>query len=323
MRTDFRILAEGTDITDKIADRLIRLSVTDEAGRRSDAARIELDDRDAAIRLPRTGAELEIWLGYESSLVRAGLYKVDRLELSAPPATLLLEATSANMKASLKEQKTRPWEATTIGAIIEAIAADHGLTPTVGDDLSGVAIDREDQLDESDMHFLSRLAIDRDAVAKPADDRLLFVRRDQAKSASGRTLPTTMLRPGDVTSWQVSITERLRYQSVVAYWHDTEAAERREVRAGSGEPTFTIASDFPDAATAQAAANARLGALARGTSELEMTMPGRADLFAEAPLTLTGFRDGVDGDWTVETVEHSLSRSGFTTRLTAKVAKAK
>ena len=77
---DFRVIAEGADITAAIRRGLLSLSVTDEAGFTSDKTEIKLDDRDGKISMPRTGAKLEISLGYkETGLVNMGIYVVDEV----------------------------------------------------------------------------------------------------------------------------------------------------------------------------------------------------------------------------------------------------
>ena len=52
MTPDFEVWAAGVNITSQVKDRLISLTVTDEAGFKSDAVEIALDDRDNAIELP-------------------------------------------------------------------------------------------------------------------------------------------------------------------------------------------------------------------------------------------------------------------------------
>lgn len=66
MKPVFRIVIDGHgDITDLVRDRLLSLSVSDEAGRQSDSAELRLDDRVSVIRLPPKGAEMTVSLGYE------------------------------------------------------------------------------------------------------------------------------------------------------------------------------------------------------------------------------------------------------------------
>ncbi|WP_104565474.1 hypothetical protein [Ralstonia mannitolilytica] len=61
----FRITADDTDITAGILARFKWLRVCDESGLQSDLLEIGLADHDAAkpLKIPRTGAELRVWLG--------------------------------------------------------------------------------------------------------------------------------------------------------------------------------------------------------------------------------------------------------------------
>jgi hypothetical protein len=71
--------------------------------------------------------------------------------------------------------------------------------------------------------------------------------------------------------------------------------------------------------TALAAARAELDRRGRGERKLEVTLPGRADLAAEAPLTMAGFRDGVDGSWIITSVHHALDNQGYVCTVQAEV----
>ena len=171
-------------------DRLVDLTVTDEAGEQSDSAEIRFDDRDSRIKLPPTGAYLEISVGWDTeNLTKMGRYAVDEFELSRPSAAIAIRAKGADMHSGLKAQKTRSWDEISIGDLVGGIAADHGLEPRVGDSLRGIRIRHLDQADESDLHLLTRLAGHSDGVAKPASGTFLFVRRGHARSASGTLMP--------------------------------------------------------------------------------------------------------------------------------------
>lgn len=71
MQPDFQLLADKQDITARLQGRLLSLHITDEAGFRSDTVEIQLDDRDANIEWPKHGAELDISLGYRSTVLGA------------------------------------------------------------------------------------------------------------------------------------------------------------------------------------------------------------------------------------------------------------
>ncbi len=315
----FQVLADGKDFTAQVRDRSLSLTITDEAGYRSDSLELRLDDRDGAIELPRKGAEIEVFLGYRGQPpVRMGLYVVDELELAGPPDTLTVRARAANMRQSLKQQKTRAWHDLTIGQVLAAIAAEHGLEPRVGQSLKTIPLPHADQTDESDLHFLTRMAKNHRAIAKPLGPWLIFVPRGQAKTATGRKVAPAAIHRSLITSHRVTLPDRGRYNAVVAHWYDTQAAVRTPVRVGiPGMPSFTLRPDYPDPVTARAAAQAKLETLNRHRAELSLTLPGNPLIQAETPLSLSGFRQGVNGLWIAATVRHQITPSGFTSRVQA------
>lgn len=322
----FRISADGTEITQLIRDRLLSLTITDDAGEDSDTLDIVLDDRDGVIELPRKGVELDVWLGYGDGL-SMGMFVVDELELSFPPATLRITARAANFsnsdtaknrRVTLREQKTRDWHETTLGKVLETIAGEHGFEPRITSELAAVPLAHIDQIDESDLNLLTRLARENDAIAKPAAGRLLFLPRTQVRNADGRQPDPVTLTPGDLTSWRIVMPDRSRYGSVIAHYHDVESASLTEVKAGEGEPVFRIKRSFPDEASATRAAQAKLGTFQRGAIELNAELPGNPLLAAGTPVILAGFRGGVDRTYTANRAEHVLSDGGYACRVTAE-----
>ena len=133
---DFRVIAEGSDITEAIRQRLLSLNLSDEAGFNSDKVEISLDDRDNKISMPRTGANLEVSIGYkESSIIHMGLYVVDEVSIEAPPMTMTLRAHAADMRQVMKAPRTKTWGKITIGDLVSSVAGEHGLTPRIAEEL--------------------------------------------------------------------------------------------------------------------------------------------------------------------------------------------
>ena len=111
MIPDFKIAANGQYISALLRDRLLSLTVTDEAGYQSDALEIRLDNRNSRIALPAKGAALTVALGYrDTGLLPAGSYTVDKMQLQGPLQTLTIPAHAANMIATLKEPRERSWD---------------------------------------------------------------------------------------------------------------------------------------------------------------------------------------------------------------------
>ncbi len=326
----FIVVAESQDITSKISDRLLSLTITDNAGIKSDAVEIRLDDKDHELVLPRTGAELEVSLGYkETTLERMGLYVVDEVEILGPSNVLVIRGKAADMNKGLKEPKTRTWQKPgktptriPLKEILESIAGEHNLKPKLGDDFGTIDYDVVNQTNEHDLNLLTRLGGKVGAVAKPASGFLLFVKKGEAKTASGAVIPPISLTPKEVSNWRVSLVERGAYASVKAKYRDKAQSKEIEVTTGDEEPAYTIRKLFKDEAEASKAASAQLENFERGKSTVSLQLPGNPLFMAEAPLNLSGFREGVNGAWVVETATHTFDSGGYSVSLEGTVKKA-
>lgn len=329
VRPEFRLLANQADITAAIAERLISLRYTDEAGIDSDMLEIRLADHDPdrPVRIPPTGAELVLSLGYDGDLTRVGTFVCDEVELAGWPGEMTIRARATPFEASkggmgqMQTQKRRTWPSgVRLEDIVKKVAAEHGLKPVVAPDMASIRSPHLDQMDESDINFLVRIGARYDAVIKPAGGCLILARRGQAKRATGELLPSVILAATEVTSYRVSLTRRDNSGTVVAYWHETRRARRQEVSVGNGEPVFRLKRYFPSADMAMAAARAEHDRRARRQARLSLTMPGRLDVMAEGRLVLAGVREGVDGEWVITRAEHSLDAGGFSTSIEAERA---
>lgn len=321
----FKIEADGTDITQRLLDCNTSLEVTDTAGWKSDALKVTLAAGDIA--LPATGAELRVWLGYADQLRPMGLFVVDSISLPIPTTAMTIKALGAphdhsQSLTALQTRKSRSWRPTTIKELVTALASEHGLNPAISAELAGIALDHIDQTEESDMHLLTRLAAAHDAIAKANGGALIFVPRAGATSTTGQSMPSLSLTPENVTSGKVTISKREGYKTVISRWRDNDAAMDAEIVVGTGEPIYRIRGAYPSAEAAQRAAKGKLQAFQRGTSTLSLTLPGRPELVAESRLTLSGFRTGISGEWSVTQVIHTLTpQKGYVTTVQAEVPK--
>lgn len=321
MRPVYEVIAEGEDITEKIRGRLLSISVTDEPGIQSDKCQLELDDEKGQIEIPREEATLEVSLGYaESGLVKMGTFVVDEIGLSGPPKTMAIRAKAADMLNPFKVRRTKAWDQKTIGAIVAEVVAPYGLKARVAEKFSGLTIEHIDQTDESDLHFLTRLGREHDALAKPTNGFFVFVPLGSSESASGESLEVVRIHASADTHYDVTIGGRTKHQKSRAAWHNSQTGKREFEDHGDGETTYEIPRSFPDAPRARAAAEAQDRRLKRTEKTLRLTMPGLPTLLAESPIETIGFRVGVDGLWVCDNVEHYITASGgFTTSLTANI----
>lgn len=335
MQPIFRIHANDVEITAAIRDRLLELVVIDEAGIRSDELKLTLDDRcrdDGAIaQLPRIGTVLTVSLGYaETTLVAMGRYIVDEVEIRAPPATLTVSAKAADMVGPFRSPRTRSWDQTTLGQLVETIAREHRYIPKIDPALASLPIGHLDQTEESDMALLTRIAAQHDALAKPVDGYLVLARQGTTRRISGKPLPGITLQPSDLAEWRYRHCARKPGGSgtpkddeqqppasatggTKAYWWDFEKGERREVT--SGQPPFEeIRYVHATEADAKAAATTKLRRGERSQGELSFSLPGDPRLAAEGKLSIA-LRTGIPTDWRIKRVEHRLGSQGYTTQV--------
>ncbi|WP_320169940.1 contractile injection system protein, VgrG/Pvc8 family [Maridesulfovibrio sp.] len=312
----YRVECNGNDITAAIQNDLISLTITDEAGVKSDSLDISINDKGYAVA--PAGSQFKVWLGYGNAATFMGLYVLNSVRLSGPPDKMDIKAAGAPQDQSsnysqLQTQKKRSWTPQTIGAMVATIAADHGLDPAVAADLSGVALPHIDQINESDMHLLTRIARDHDAIAKANAGKLIFAHKGQGKTVSGKSMPTIELVPNQVTSVSVDIESRTNFNTVVALWRDVEGARDVEEIAGSGEPVHRIRHIYPTPEAAIKAAKGKLEAFQRGKQSLSGSLPGRPELRAEGRLSLSGFRAEKNGLWSITRATHKLGSGGYVT----------
>ncbi|HHY0435731.1 TPA: contractile injection system protein, VgrG/Pvc8 family [Vibrio parahaemolyticus] len=321
-RPDFSLSADGNDITAVLQRNMISLTLTDNAGSESDRLAITISLPDT-MSTPKKGAVLRRGLGFNGELIDKGQYVVDEVTSSGPPRRVQIVAKAAPMDnrkqpGSLQTQKTRSFDDVTLGDLVKTVASGHGLVPRVNSELDSIKIDHVDQVGESDMNLLTRLAKRYGAVSKPANGYWLFLKQGEGKSASGKALTNITIQPHQVTNWQCRFSSRNDVRRVVATYHDLETGDTKEVSTGVGEPEFRIVFKYPNYEEAEAAVLSRAKSVKAGSDTLDITMPARSSLMAliaEGHITLDGFGDVEDGQWRVKSVEWTLSESGLQLRI--------
>jgi len=316
----FKVIANGSDISNVIEELFEYISVTDQTGIESDTCEISLiDDPVTPISIPPRGAEMEILMGYDDALVPMGKYIVDEIELEGPPEKMVIRGRAAAQTASksgqvsMQTQKIRTWaKDTTIEATVRKIAKEHNLDFMVSDSLKAVKLPQTSQSDESDLSFLFRLAKRYDAICKPAGAKLLFVKRGEIQ------LDVLSLTRYQLSKWSMVRSSRDSTGTVIAYWHEKAKAKKHEVKLGDGEPVRRLRHAYADAASAKAGAQAALDKSKRDEDKLSITLPGDPHVSAESPVTISEIRDGINGDWIVDSVTHKIDKSvGFNTSFEA------
>lgn len=319
---DYRIELENQTISPELGARLISLTLTDEGGDTADQLDITLSDHDGRLALPPRGATLRAWIGWkDEGLVDRGSYVVDEVEHSGAPDVLIIRARSADMRRGLPEKRDQSWHELTISDIVTTIADRNELIPRISPALANTFIEHEDQTDESDMNFLSRLGRRFDAIATVKAGYLLFTPRGESRTASGQMIPTVTLRRSDGDQHRYVINDRDAFTGVIAYWQDIDAAERKKVVVGSEERPRRLRENHATEQEALEAAQAEWNRVKREGAQFSVTLAeGRPDLYPETPVRAVGWKEDIDETpWVVTQVSHSITESAYTSGVQMEV----
>lgn len=300
--------------------RLIDWEYVDAAGIESDRLHLTVD-MTGMDGLPTFGGNIGIRVGYkESGLVDRGEFIVTERTPHLFPPRLLIVATAAPFKVAdeteFKARHSASFGPTTLGAVFRQLTSRHGFSPRVAPELDAVQIPHVDQSNETDMAFLTRLARQYDAVAKPVNELYVLARRGQVKSLSGKTLEpvtlsvTTNNRPGDSSFINASLDDkaRVKFKGCRTVWWDGEAGKECIVETGAA-PFEKIRQRHPDEAQAKTAGEARLRKLEREAMKIRIDAPGNPAFQAEGLVVLdASWPSYMVGSWSIDRVTESGSR---------------
>ncbi|MGP9500258.1 contractile injection system protein, VgrG/Pvc8 family [Halomonas sp. AOP43-D1-4] len=323
---DYRITLQGQVISPEFRARLSLLMLHDRRGMQADQLDITLTDDDGMLDIPPTGAELTLAIGWKGqALTERGMFIVDEVEHTGAPDTLNIRASSANMRQGLPGKRTQSWDSVTVRDIITTIAARHDLTPSVGATLAGARVTHIDQTDESDLHFLTRLAERFDAVATVKTGHLIFVPTGQATTASGLEIPPIHLHRQSGDQHRYLMAERDAFTGVTALWNNTAHATREAVTVGDPQNAQQLRHAYASEAEALEAAKAEWQRIQRGVAYFSITQAvGDPDIFPETPVWCIGWKTQIDTTpWIITEVTHSLTDTSYTTALTLAVRSQK
>ena len=297
------------------------------------------------------------WEG--SPLQNKGNFTIDTIEFRGAPDTLTIRGCSADFRGKLNVRREQSWHDTTIGSIVNTLAQRNQLTASVAEELSSITISHIDQSQETDAAFLTRLAERNGAFVSIKAGKIIFMKAGQAVTAGGTPIPLMVIERGDGDRHLFSVADRENYSGVTAKWLQTrdpkkqnpqlsisrlpeeqapevlahpdaaapiagaeeKAKKPQEMLVGSAENVFELTTVYASEEQALRAAEAKWRALQRGTVKFSIQLAlGRADLFPETPVLVNGFKRVIDEQaWIISEVVHTLSESGFTTRLTLEL----
>lgn len=305
MQIQYKIEANGVDITQQLNSETSEISFSDEDGTVSDEITLRVE---GLHKRPKIGDELKLWLGTkEKGLFYCGMFKVSRTPLTYGEENFLsITATAVDFSKNLKVKRSQSYENCSIKEICEIVAKRHELV--LKSDFEDIYILHIEQTTESDLHFLKRIASEYNALFSIKNNTLVFQKRikDGKKSAD---LPRFALKKSDNNNIRIEPTNKSSYNSCKAVWRDTKENEQKSVTVGDGEPMYLLKDAFESEADAKAKAMAALQKANAGTKDGTIKCDG-FEIYAGGILDLTGTLED-DDEYNIKKVDHTVNSSGW------------
>ncbi|AQW80808.1 phage protein D [Campylobacter pinnipediorum subsp. pinnipediorum] len=311
---DFKLLANGADVTAKIRANLINLSYDDKEGDKSDEISFVVN---GLYKKPFFGDNLELWLGYVDRLYHCGKFSVQTVTKNYKANTTEVRATAVNFASKQKEAKRRTWENTTLFGIANKIADENKLSfKGVGDDIPVLS---KLQNNVSDIEFLYTLCFELGYLMGVKNNTITITTKEgKAKalngagvSAKNESLPRFVVSLSECVSLSITEANRHSYDSVVVGWHDNKSGKDNEVKVGKGKQVYKMQIPEPKAdSEALKMGESKLNELQRGGLSGSCSLLGK-ELRAGGKIS---FKDvgGVENiEFSIKSVRHNLSSSGY------------
>ena len=299
LTADFKIIAQGQDITEIIKKNLISLEVKDEDGNIADEVTISIS---SIYKRPKYGDELEIFLGYkETGLTKIGVFKVQTSTITNKHQ-MKFTATGLDFGGNLKVKKSREFLDITLKKLVSKIAQEHFLNAICDVDITIPYIAQEDM---SDVAFLQQIAKDNELIFNIKNNSLICVSKKQYEL-------NYIIDYNNLIGISITHSNKTKYESAKVIFRDTKTNTDKEVVILDGEPQLRCERSCKDEEEAKRIGLASLTRANKGTIQGDLTIPFKV-IFAGGILNLTNTTD--DGEYGITSVTHTLDASGFTTTL--------
>lgn len=325
----FSLSVEGEDITDIIRENLINLTLKDHGAGSKKSDQITFTVVSPDLKLPAKGVKISLALGFGGVLVNKGTFVVDarssgrsaKLPRTVEVTARAFSKTNERGHSTLQSQKIRSFSGITLGDLIATVASEHGLTPRVHADLMNQPVGHIDQVSESDMNMVTRIAAGYGAVSKITHDYWVLSPRGGKTTVSGHPIPVHIITPDMCEHWRYHDNsdhpdsgKKGGGTTIIPYIDTADGGKQKTLTVGSGEPVVHYGIPQASLADAQYVAGGSTMHAKKKLKGMSLSLPATPELLgmtAEGKITTSGFGSVEDQDWSVATVEFQLQSGGF------------
>lgn len=308
------VMVNGGPVSAGFYTRLVSATIHDAPGQEADTIELRFDDSNNSIAMPSKGAKILVRFGFRDAFgagagQKMGEFVVEKtsIEGGADGEFLTVSGRSADMRSDVKEPLSEHFDKKTIGDIVEELAGRHGMGSKVDPDLAKIKTEYVARYEQSATDFLTRLADRVGGMFAVKGGKFLFLKRG--------ILPAASIDKSECVSWSFDVEPRPLYGKVQAGWYDRSknAVTYEDSETGLEGPSRRLRKVFASPDEAKAAAKSEGDRLGRATGSGTITLAGRPDIMADAPIMTTGFRPEANGLWRCGGVDHVYEDSYTTT----------
>jgi len=310
---NFKLEANGKDITEIIKANLISLNFDDKEGSKSDEISFSVSGIYAK---PVFGDSLKLWLGYGDDLYLCGSFSVQTASRDYKNQTTEVRATAVNFASPQKIKKRRSWENTTVFEIAKKIAGENKLAvKTSGQDQNIASVL---QNDAGDLDFLYGLCFDYGFIMAVKNNTIVIAAKDAkgdetqtSNTPKNESLPAFTLNLAELYSLEITEANRNSYGAIIVEWQDVEAGKTKSIKVGSGEQTYKMQIAQPKSDNeAFRQGEAKLNELQKGGINGRCSLPG-ANIVAGGKLKFSGIVGLEANEFSIKSVSHRLSTDNY------------
>lgn len=317
-RASVEINYEHVNITDNIKGSLKTFSYTDMASKETDSISITLQDRErkwmgswapvkgdhisASAMFQDWGSEGDHWGIY------CGLFEVDDISMSGPPASCTIGAVSIpRSEAFNEEERTKNWEEVTVREIALEIAGRAGISLYYeAEDISITSLEQDRQ---TDCKFLYSVCEKYGLAMKVFAEKIVIF--DEAVYEASD--PVAALYYQDFSKYSYRSKLEGTYTGAKIAYSDPGTGETHMVTVGGGSRIKEINEEADSAIDAQKKAIAALNNANKNDTTFSGTVMARKELIASRCISISGMGT-MDGVYYLDKVVTRIGGSGASTQ---------
>lgn len=270
-----------------------------------------------------------------NKILECGEFELDSVDCSGPPSVINIKATSLPFSCPIRQtKKSKAWEAYELARIGEEIAANAGMSYNFMSDYNPV-LNREEQTEESDIEFLSRLTHNAGLSLKCSNNSIVVF--DQITYEKMPSVMTITKNDGTYLKYKLTTGQagtkytsaRVSYTTPegqviegIAKTEELEAKEAKDAasakeQAQTDAQRLEIHQRVESIGEAKELAEKLLRMHNKFSRTASFTFHGDPKLVAGSTIDLKGFGPW-SGKYIISQAKHSIGSSGYTTQISLR-----